>query len=321
MDSDPTVASATTTMNSLRDSVHPIRRHVGDDASCLNLYQSLRPTLLGVPRSLIARGGFKFSAALATTPEEKANPWLLLTKPTDDGAIPVIGEQNSILYMLKKSVGDTIEMPDASGAMKKLRIVASLQDSVFQSELLISDASFQKLYPRDEGFADFLIETSPAEETSVRRVLETGLSSHGMIVTASRDRVASYQAVVGTYLTTFQLLGGLGLLLGVLGLAAIVLRGVWDRIGEFALLSAVGYSPRDVRTLVLAENLLLLVLGVGLGLVTAIVSVLPQGGELIAQFLRLAALLGIVVVVGVVTVVIATRTALKTPLLSALRSE
>ena len=72
-------------------------------------------------------------------------------------------------------------------------------------------------------------------------MLASAFAPNGLIATPTRERVAAYQAVIGAYLSTFQLLGGLGLLLGVLGLAVVVLRGVWERLGELALLRAVGY--------------------------------------------------------------------------------
>ena len=36
------------------------RLRPGEDASCLNVYQTRLPTILGVPKSLIDRGGFRF---------------------------------------------------------------------------------------------------------------------------------------------------------------------------------------------------------------------------------------------------------------------
>src|SRR6185369_13980093 len=35
--------------------IYPLRLRAGDDASCLNLYQPLRPRLLGVPAALVQR--------------------------------------------------------------------------------------------------------------------------------------------------------------------------------------------------------------------------------------------------------------------------
>src|SRR5207302_3735533 len=71
------------------------RVHRGDDASCLNLYQPRRPTLLGVPDRLIEEGGFSF----ASTPGGTANPWQLLKAAGDE--VPVLGEQNTVTWMLK----------------------------------------------------------------------------------------------------------------------------------------------------------------------------------------------------------------------------
>lgn len=298
------------------------RRRRGDDASCLNLFQATRPRLLGAPDALVARGGFRFSASEATTPEERANPWLLLTQPREDGVIPVIGEQNTIMWMMKKAVGDEIDLIDEAGRTRRGRIVATLQDSVFPSELLIGEAAFRELYPRDEGFAFFLIEADYLMERRIRTLLEVGYRPNGMIVTSARDIVAAQQAVIGTYLTTFQLLGGFGLLLGVLGLAVVIMRGVWDRLGEFALLKAVGYSTHQIQKVVFAEHFLLLLLGLGLGTVAAAISVAPHlaaGGNW--PWRGILFLLVMVLITGIIAIVLAIRAVVRLPIMTALRCE
>ena len=67
----------------------------------------------------------------------------------------------------------------------------------------------------------------------------------------------------------FQALGGLGLLLGTVGLGAVLLRNALERRRELALLRAVGYRQRHLSLMVLAENALLLALGLGTGVVCA----------------------------------------------------
>ena len=313
--------AAETTLGEIRAAV-PLRLRRGDDASCLNLYKAGKPRVLGVPDALIDRGGFRFGETEAATPEETANPWLLLSTPRPDGAIPVLVEQNTAMWMLKKGVGDEIDLTDESGAAVRGRIVGTLIDSVFQSEVIVSDAAYRRLFPRDEGFRLVLIETAPADEAAGARILETGLRANGLTVTPTRDRVAGYQAVVGTYLTTFQLLGGLGLLLGIFGVAVVILRGVWERLGELALLRAFGYTTLAVRILVLGENLLLLGLGLGLGWVTALLSVAPHvalGGAI--PWAGIAAMAGGVLVVGVAVVLATTAGATRVPLVPALRAE
>ena len=65
--------------------------------------------------------------------------------------------------------------------------------------------------------------------------------------------------LIVAYLGIFQI--GLALLLGAAGLAVVLLRGIWERRSELALLRAMGYPNRALGKLVLAENGLLLVLG------------------------------------------------------------
>ena len=74
------------------------RLRPGEDASCLNLYRPSNPRILGAPPRVHAREGrFSFQDSLASTAEQKANPWLLLdaasSRPEDP--IPAIADANS----------------------------------------------------------------------------------------------------------------------------------------------------------------------------------------------------------------------------------
>jgi putative ABC transport system permease protein len=187
---------------------------------------------------------------------------------------------------------------------------------------LMSDANFRKLYPRQEGFRVFLIDTPPGRESDVANLLETGLSANGFTATRTTDKVAAYQAVVGAYLTTFQLLGGFALLLAVLGLGVVVLRSVWERVGELALLRAVGYKTGALQTLILTETLFVLLIGLGVGVLAAVASVLPNlalGGSV--PWVRLALLLVLVSAAGLVVAVLATAGVARVPLIPALRKD
>jgi ABC-type lipoprotein release transport system permease subunit len=296
----------------------PLRLRAGDDASCLNLFQPRKPRLLGVPRSLIQRGGFQLEGS-----GPSGTPWALLEEPAEDGAIPVFGEANTVQWMLKKSLGEVIEVPDAQGKPVNLRIVGLLKDSVFQSELLMSEANFLRLYPSQEGYNFFLIDAPPDRAADLKPALETALVGRGFEVTPSAQRLAAYLAVENTYLSTFQALGGLGLLLGALGLAVVLLRSVWERRGEMALLRALGYRRRVLGWLVLVENVFLLAAGLGIGAAAALASVAPHvlagAGEV--PWARLAGLLLLVLLVGLAAGAAAMAATVRAPLLPALRRE
>ncbi|MBM3981083.1 MAG: FtsX-like permease family protein [Planctomycetes bacterium] len=299
-----------------------LRLRAGDDASCANLYQATRPRVLGVPDKLIDRGGFKFYATIAKTPEEKANPWLLLRATNPNGFVPVFCEQNTAQWMLKAGLGDTYTMPGDDGAPVKFLIVGTLVDSPFQSELIASADHFDRVFPKQTGYRSFLIRTPADKETAVIRALGIGLRANGFVAQPARDKVAAFQAVIGAYLSTFQLLGGFGLMLGVLGLAVVILRGVWERLGELALLRAVGYRTRVLQLLVLIENGLLLVVGLASGVIAALASVAPHVASGAAvPWARLGGMLCLVLAVGFVVASAATAGILRVPVIPALRKE
>ena len=237
-------------------------------------------------------------------------------------SVPFVAEQNTAMFMLKVLKGDTLTVPDEGGTPRLLRLVGLLQDSPFQSEVLVGDAAFRTLFPRQEGFRAFLIDCPPDDATAVAGLLETGLRANGFAATPTADKVAAYQRVVGAYLTTFQLLGALALLLAVAGLGVVILRAVWERAGELAVLRAVGYPPAAVQAVVRAETLVLLAAGVLVGLAAALAAVLPNlslGGSV--PWLRIAGLLVMVTAAGVGVAAVATRQVSRSPIVPALRRE
>jgi putative ABC transport system permease protein len=302
--------------------IYSLRVHSGDDASCLNLYEPKRPRLLGAPKALIDRGGFTF-AETATT---EGDPWMLLNRP--DQPYAAFGEQNTVVWVLGKGLGAddlTVEgaVPDKDGKPPRLRIDGLLQDSVFQSGLLLSEDNFLRLYPGHEGYNFFLIKTPPGQEDEVRMLLNAALADRGFEAVPTAQRLQSFLAVENTYLSTFQALGGLGLILGSLGLAVVLLRGVWERRGELALLRALGFRRSSLSWLVLAENGFLLLLGLAAGAASAAVAAAPHllrhGGE--TPWLRLIGLLLATAAVGLVVAAMAAAAALRAPLIAALRRE
>ncbi len=306
-----------------------LRVETGDDASCLNLYQSSQPRVLGATSKLIERGGFSWGGTQAETPEEAANPWLLLDKPlpVDSGrtakVVPAIVDFNTATYSLKKGLGDTIEVTDGDGKTAHLQIVGMLKNSIFQGDVIVSEANFLKLFPEVNGYRFFLVDTKGEPETAVRQALEDSLGDYGFDAETSSARLEAFFAVQNTYLSTFQSLGGLGLLLGTFGLATVQLRSVLERRGELALMRAAGFRRSLLARLVILENIVLLVGGLALGVLAALVAVLPHwilGGASI-PWLSLAGTLAAVLVVGLLASLLAVRATVRAELIPALRAE
>ena len=272
----------------------PFRLRPGDDASCLNLYQPRNPRILA--------------------PLASFNPWPKLLAEFYLGEIPAIADANSMTYALHVKLDEVFELNGT-----RFRIVEALQDSIFQSEILVSEENFLRLYPAVEGFRFFLLKAPP----SAVPVLEEALSDYGFDIQTVASRLAGFHRVENTYLATFRALGGLGLILGTVGLAAILLRNVLERRKELALLRAVGYRPRHVAAMVIAENLLLLLLGLATGTACALLAIAPaiasRGGHL--PFAAIATLLAAVLATGILASLAATAAALRSPLLAGLHSE
>jgi len=325
---DPASAAGRDTLNlgpeleGLR--VARFRLRPGDDASCLNLYRPQSPRILGATDAFIKANRFSFAAAeAAALPDGVGNPWLLLNHTLDDGVVPVIGDATSLTYVFHLSVGDDYVMRGPDGRPLRLRIVGALRDSVLQSELIMSDANFTRLFPRNDGFRVFLIEADEARRTAVAAALEDQLQDFGMDVQSTSERLASYHRVENTYLTTFQALGALGLVLGTLGLGTVLLRNVLERRRELALLRATGYRRAHLVQMVLAESVFLLACGLAIGAVCAAVAIAPTYIERAQRvpLLPTLALLASVFGAGLLSTVMATRAVARLPLLEALKNE
>jgi ABC-type antimicrobial peptide transport system permease subunit len=163
-------------------------------------------------------------------------------------------------------------------------------------------------------------ETASAENISA--ALSRALRDVGLELTPTEKRLAQFNAVQNTYLNTFQILGGLGLLLGSVGLGIVVLRNVLERRSELAVLLAIGFRKRSLRWLVLSEHTALLWMGIALGIFAAVVAVLPAllspRGDF--PYVSLAVTLGAVLLSGMIWTWAATSLALRGELLEALRN-
>jgi ABC-type antimicrobial peptide transport system permease subunit len=297
------------------------RLAAGEDASCLNLYRPDRPTVIAPTAEFLGERRFEFQGSLAETAEEKANPWLLLKRDADaDGAIPVIADASALEYVLHRSLGESFAIGDTG---VRVRVVGALRPGLLQGELVTGERHFLRAFPGADGFRFFLVETPPGREVAVSGALESRLADFGFDAEPAAARLEAFHRVENTYIATFQTLGALGLLLGTLGIGAVLVRNAFEQRRELALLRAVGYRARDVRTMVLAETAFLLLLGLAIGAGAALVAVLPALATrgTLPSLVPVLALLVVVAVVGLVVARLAASAVLRLPVLASLRSE
>lgn len=298
-----------------------MRVRQGDDASCLNLNRAQKPRLLGVQPELL-NGRFTFvSTSKGLT---RAIGWKVLTQlQLPENEVAAVGDANSIQWAMGKKVGDTIDYTDERGRAFKVRIVGAVANSVLQGSLLINEQAFVSRFPSESGYRSFLVDAPQGSVSQVSAVLTRALQDFGLELTPTAQRLNDFNAVQNTYLSAFQVLGGMGLLLGSAGLGVVVLRNVLERRGELGLLSAVGFSAGALQRMVLSEHTALLACGLGIGIAAAVVAVLPAlltpGTQL--PYRSLVVTLGTVVLNGFLWTWLATRFALRGNLLAALRNE
>ncbi len=276
-----------------------LRTWAGQDASCLNLTRPTSPTILGVPRSMMdarpftPKGSGAWDRFARSAPFKSTNP-----------RISMMADSESATYILKLSPGDALRITDQLGRPRELVLAATLPHTIFQSELLIHEEDFLRLFPTEAGYGTVLVECPGSDVAALQKLLAAELEDYAVTVEPTSQRLARYLEVANTYLSTFQVLGSLGLMLGTIGLGVILVRNLVERRAELALLAALGFRRGARLRLVLFENAFLLVVGLLIGAVAALIAVLPARRML--NFGELSLTLGLTVLLGLVALTVAT---------------
>jgi ABC-type lipoprotein release transport system permease subunit len=241
----------------------------------------------------------------------------------DAGAVPGVVDANTLQWAMQKKIGDVIEIPGERGAPARIQIAATVSGSVLQGLVIIPERDFVAKFPNTAGTRFFLVDCPREKADAVREHLTRQLGDRGLELVPAVKRLAEFKEVENTYLSIFQVLGGLGMLLGSAGLGIVVARNVFERRREFGLLEAVGFTPQTLRRLVFAEHRWLIVGALGIGAVSALTAVWPRLSAQAAHFpwRGILTLLAGMALLGAFWAWLATRLALRRSQLPALRTE
>ena len=285
--------------------ITPFRVLPGEDVSCLNLYQPQKPQILGMSDNAL-----------------DVYPWnTLKVESSHANLIVALGDAKSLRWILHHDPKEHFLIQDEFGKPLRLHL-HTLENSLFQSQLIISESNFTKYFPSQSGYQFFLIKTPPELREETAQVLEKTLGDYGFDLTSASARLASYRAVENTYISTFQSLGGLGVLLGTFGLALILFRNIIERRGELATLRAFGFRRQLLSRMLFLESCFLLAVGMLIGIVAGLVAILGSQGHFPSfPWGSLTITLLFIFGFGIIANAIAVAVALRSPLLSTLKSE
>ena len=287
-----------------KSDIFPFRVLPGEDVSCLNLYKPQKPQIIGAHESI-----------------QNSVPWNSLSVKYNQNRIPAIGDENSLRWILHHDPKHDLIIQDEDGNSLSLQL-STIKNSLFQSQLIISESNFKKYFPSQSGYQYFLIKTPPELREQTQKVLESTLEEYGFDVTSAAERLASFRAVENTYISTFQSLGGLGVLIGTIGLALVMIRNIIERRAELATLRAFGFRLKVLFKMLLLESCFLLTVGMLIGIVAGLVAIITSQGHLPTfPWISLTITLLLIYVFGIISNCIAISVALKSPLLSTLKSE
>jgi putative ABC transport system permease protein len=253
----------------------PLRAGVGDNVNCFNLNTSSQPKLLAVDAAALARRN-AFAPKVPAGGSESTGWNVLRVNHTTD-AIPAFVDETTLMWALKRKVGDVLTYADENGRTFDVRIAGVLPDSIFQGYLIVDESPFLARFPSSAGYSVFLLDArEPAALEPLRGRLETTLRDAGGRVDITRDVLAAFHEIENTYIAIFNVLGSLGVILGSLGLAIVVARNLRERRGEFAVMSAIGIPRSVMARMVFSEFGRLVGWGIAIGTLASVVAVWPS---------------------------------------------
>lgn len=246
----------------------PFRIGAGDDASCFNLNSVARPRLLATDTATLEQRG---SFTIKSTAPGIEPSWKSLR---EGDALRAFIDETTLMWVLKKKPGDRIDYTDEQGNTFPLEIAGTLTGSVFQGSFIVDEQRYLERFPSTGGYQLFLADTSH-DLTETRKILQRALTDLGATVTTTSERLAAFDSVENTYISIFNVLGGLGVILGAAGLGIVTARNLAERQHEFTQLHQIGISRKIIRSLIVRETRQFILWAIGIGLLAALISVLP----------------------------------------------
>ncbi len=174
---------------------------------------------------------------------------------------------------LRVAPGDRIRAYDAAGRAVNLTIVGVLEQALqFTSGVFVDQSVVRAVFPAQERYTAYFFQMAPGVDVSAFRAdLERVFFAYGLQTIDIREAIGQAFDASQQVLTLMQAYLGIGLLVGIAGLAVITLRAVVERRTQIGALRAIGFTRGMVLSTFLVEIALIAVLGIGIGVALGIV--------------------------------------------------
>lgn len=247
-------------------------------------------TLWGVDNFLVRSNRYGFTAHLPSIVDENGTRWDLATR--EDVWLAL--SRNRSLAIVDRSAtgpnqfvpdagrlravpGDRIRVTDIGNRSVELTIVGVLEQALeFTSGVFVDESVVRETFPPVGGVtlwytAYFFQVASGVNVRELRTDLERVFFPWGLQTIDIREEIGQAFDASQQVLTLLQAYLGIGLLVGIAGLAVVTLRAVVERRQQIGAMRAIGFTRRMVLSVFLVEIALVAVLGISIGVGLGIV--------------------------------------------------
>jgi putative ABC transport system permease protein len=243
-------------LKDLHEDVQTIQllKYSADDASCLNLNKVVTPNVLGIDINELKKSDFKITKTIYNSNDESIYDKF---KYTGNSVYPALVDETVLMWSLGKSLGDTIMYVGEKGEVVSILLAGTLQNSIFQGNILIDKTFFSEIWSEISGSEILLVKTPDIAIADTKTLISQALNNYGIRIMTTGERLQTFYSVTDTYLTIFLTLGGLGLLLGIFSFIIVVRKNIVARLKEITLYRSLGFDEKRMVNILYKENIII----------------------------------------------------------------
>jgi putative ABC transport system permease protein len=242
-----------------------VLKYSADDASCLNLNRVVTPNVLGIDMSELENSDFKITKSISDD--------------SRSGVYPALVDETVLQWSLGKKLGDTLMYMGEKGDTIFIRLVGTLENSIFQGSILIDKTLFSEIWSEISGSEIILVGVPEEEIEPTKTLISQALNNYGVRVMTTGERMKLFYSVTDTYLTIFLTLGGLGLLLGIFSFVIVVRKNLLARAKEITLYRSLGFDEKRLFNLLYKENIIIPLCAIFTGVIGSLLGVILGFGN------------------------------------------